>query len=219
MLEAPKAKKGKKLSKPVWNKGKKGVQEAWNKGLKLPKTPEQIQQMVERRNLTMEKYGSSYGREKGSIPWNKGKTYHLAEDVRESMVEKMNPTKVRNNSFNTSKPEEEFYQYLITVFGEEDVVRQYTDSRYPFRCDFYIKSQDLFIELNLLWTHGGHPFDPESEEDRNLLEYWQTKAETSDFYKNAIETWTIRDVKKLEAAKKNNLNYITYYSLGELYND
>ena len=29
--------------------------------------------------------------------------------------------------------------------------------RYPFACDFYISSLDLFIECNYHWTHGGKP--------------------------------------------------------------
>lgn len=58
-------------------------------------------------------------------------------------------TKKQNNSFNKSKPEEYFYNYLLHKYSKEDIVRQYRDERYPFACDFYIKSQDLFIELNL----------------------------------------------------------------------
>ena len=40
---------------------------------------------------------------------------------------------------------------------------------------------------------------------------WQEKAKTSQFYQNAINTWTIRDVKKQEYAKKYNLNYKIIY--------
>lgn len=60
-----------------------------------------------------------------------------------------------NKTFNTSKQEENYYNYLLTKYKEEDIIRQYKDERYPYSCDFYIKPQDLFIELNLHWTHGG----------------------------------------------------------------
>jgi len=32
-------------------------------------------------------------------------------------------------------------------------------------CDFYIPSEDLFIELNRHWSHGGHFYDPNNIED------------------------------------------------------
>lgn len=56
-------------------------------------------------------------------------------------------TKRRNNSFNTSSDEEVYYNYLLQHFEETDILRQYRDERYPFNCDFYIKSLDLFIEI------------------------------------------------------------------------
>ncbi len=58
-------------------------------------------------------------------------------------------TKKANGTMNSSKPEELFYKELCEIYGEADVVHGYSiDPRYPFNCDFYIKSQDLFIELN-----------------------------------------------------------------------
>ena len=64
-------------------------------------------------------------------------------------LEKSYDTKKLNNSFNTSQPEEMFYDELCKIFDKEDIYRQYKEIRYPFDCDFYIKSLDLFIELNL----------------------------------------------------------------------
>ena len=84
-------------------------------------------------------------------------------------------------------------------------------------CDFYIKSLDLFIELNISWTHGGHPFDNENPSDIDILLKWQDKAKTSQYYKNAITTWTIRDPAKIATAKANKLNYIACYKEGELF--
>ena len=71
--------------------------------------------------------------------------------------------------------------------------------------------EDLFIELNAHTTHGGCPYDPNDEFCQKQLKDWQEKAKTSKFYQEAINTWTIRDVKKLETAKKNNLNYKVIY--------
>ena len=103
------------------------------------------------------------------------------------------------------------YQELIKKYGKSDIIRQYKEKRYPFHCDFYIKSKDLFIECNYHWTHGKHPFDKNNSEDIKKLNAWQEKAKTSDYYKGAIEVWTIRDPLKLKYFKENNLNYQILY--------
>lgn len=121
-------------------------------------------------------------------------------------------TKHKHHTFNTSKPEEQMYEELCKKFGEENVKRNYDkDPRYPFSCDFYIVSEDKFIELNAMWTHGGCPFDSSDKECQNKLKIWKEKAEKSDFYKNAIYTWTDLDVRKQTIAKENNLNYEVIY--------
>ena len=93
------------------------------------------------------------------------------------------------------------------------IIKQYFDKeQYPFRCDFYIKSEDLFIEVHGNWTHGGRPFDPQDIECQKQLAEWEEKAKTSNYYKNAIYTWTDLDVRKVETAKQNNLNFeVIYY--------
>lgn len=120
-------------------------------------------------------------------------------------------TRKKNNTFNSSRPEEALYEELLTTYKHKTIYRQYKDARYPFYCDFYIKEDDLFIELNNHWTHGGHPYDPENLEDQQKLKMWAEKAKTSKFYKNAIEVWTVRDVAKQRIAKENKLNYRVIY--------
>ena len=78
---------------------------------------------------------------------------------------KANETKRLNGTFNTSKPEEDAYVLLCDHFSKDDVIRQYYSEKYPFNCDFYIKSLDTYIECNFNWTHGGHWFDENNEED------------------------------------------------------
>lgn len=115
----------------------------------------------------------------------------------------------KNKTFNTSLPEESTYQELVQKYGEDDVLREYTDSRYPFKCDFYIKSKDLFIELNLHPSHGEHPFDPESIEDQRLVEELRAKGDT--WSNMIVDVWTERDYNKIKFMKDNNLNYILIY--------
>lgn len=123
-------------------------------------------------------------------------------------------TKRKNGTFNTSKPEEDAYRYLCQKFEQDDIVRQYISEPYPFNCDFYIKSLNLYIEYNFSWTHGGHWYDPMNENDQCILKKWQDKG--TKFYQNAINTWTIRDVKKHQTAIDNKLNYLVFWKLNEL---
>ena len=129
-----------------------------------------------------------------------------------SVIEKAVESKLKAGTFNTSNPENELYNKLVAEYCRENVVRNYKDKiRYPFRCDFYIKSEDLFIELNAHWTHGGRPWNPDDPECQKQLAIWQEKANISKFYQEAIITWTVRDVKKAQTAKENNLNYVVIY--------
>lgn len=130
--------------------------------------------------------------------------------------EKRYNTMKENNSWSTSKPEEEFYNNLCFYFGQKNIERNYCDNiRYPFHCDFYVKPIDLFIECNFHWTHGGHPYDKNSIQDQVILERWKSKH--TKYYDKAIETWTIRDVNKHKYVKSNNLNYIEFYDESEVY--
>lgn len=122
-------------------------------------------------------------------------------------------TKQKNHSFLISKQEEIFYKALLEKINSQDIIRQYRDYRYPFNCDFYIKSKDLFIELNLYWMHGRHKFNEEF--DKNKLIEWQQKAIEHKAYNKAIETWTKRDIQKYSFAERNKLNYKTFYTLTE----
>ena len=98
-----------------------------------------------------------------------------------------------------------------------DTCYQYSSDLYPFHCDFYIPSLNLYIEYNGSWTHGKHPFNKDNEDDIEILNNWKIKSETSKFYKSAIETWTIRDVNKRNLAYKNKLNFIEIWYVDKNY--
>lgn len=142
---------------------------------------------------------------------NSHKGKKLTQQQLEIRASKEYLSKKKNNSFNTSKPEEELYESLLKQFNEKTILRRYKEERYPFYCDFYIVEDDLFIELNAHWTHGGKPFDPDDIQCQEKLKIWQEKAKQSKFYENAIKTWTERDVKKQKIAKENHLNYKVIY--------
>ena len=137
-----------------------------------------------------------------------------SEYKKKEIQEKRYNTMKSNHTFNTSKPEEELYLYIKEKFPS--VVRQYKDTRYPFCCDFYIPELDYFIELNGSWTHGSHPYNSNSEEDKALLEKMQTNALSGHkYYFNAIKTWVERDPYKREIAKQNNLHFKEVWTLDE----
>ena len=132
----------------------------------------------------------------------------------EEIVNRMLETKRRNNSFHTSKPEEELYLYIKDKFPL--VERQYNkDIRYPFDCDFYIPELDYFIELNGFCSHGGHPYNPKNKNDVNKLNSWKEKSVEHPMYNNMIKTWTVTDPLKRKIAKQNNLHFKEVWTLDE----
>ena len=130
--------------------------------------------------------------------------------------EKINNTKRKNKTFNKSIPEDICYIKLKEKYN--NVIRQYSSEKYPFACDFYIPPIDLYIECNFMWTHGLHPYNENDNDDIEKLNSWKEKSKTSDFYKNAIYTWTDLDIRKQKIAKENKLNYKVFYNINEFYN-
>lgn len=125
--------------------------------------------------------------------------------------EKIYLAKKKNHSFKQSNTEDESYILLKEKY--QDVKRQYKSELYPFACDFYIPSLDLYIECNYHWTHGNKIYEG-TEEDNKLLQQW--KDNNTEYYNNAIKTWTSYDVEKYNIAKQNNLNYLIFWNLNEL---
>lgn len=184
-----------------------------------------------RREMIIAKYGSveEYNKhirekQKDTIISKYGSTEAYNESIKETIIAKygsteaynkavtdaISATKRKNNTFATSSIEEYISQKLFDAGIE--YIRQYKCERYPFHCDFYLVDYDLFIEIQAIWTHGRRPFDINDPECQKTLREWQDKAKTSQFYINAIEVWTDKDVKKREAAKASNINYLEVFS-------
>ena len=136
--------------------------------------------------------------------------------------EKIYNTKLLNNSFNISYQEDVCFDLLKEKYS--DCIRQYKSELYPFNCDFYIPSLDLYIEYNGSHYHHYHPFDINDDNDINELNRLKEKAENSNAHKNGkksqydniIYTWTILDLKKRNIAQQNNLNYIEFWNMNEV---
>ena len=156
------------------------------------------------KKTMLRRYGVEYSMQ---IPKNKEYMSYLMSSY--EMQERRYNTMKRNHTFNSSSIEEEFFLYIKSRFPK--VVRQYKDkNRYPYFCDFYIPELDYFIELQGYYTHGKHPFDPNSNEDLQLIEYYKKKYGEDC---QPITIWSIKDVEKRDCAKRNHLNFKEVWSL------
>lgn len=93
------------------------------------------------------------------------------------------------------------------------VIPEYDSDVYPYACDFYIPDKDLYIELNIHWSHNNHWFS-NNEEDLVILSSWKSKNNL--YYNRAIDVWTVSDLKKRDIAKKNKLKYVVLWSKNEI---
>ena len=115
-----------------------------------------------------------------------------------------------------SKLENNFLNYLKLKYELDDIITQYKSKEYPYYCDFYIKSINLYIEIQGHWTHNDHPFDINNLNDQLIMDIWRTKSLSDKYYKNALNTWTIKDVEKRNTAIQNNLNYLEIFGKTDL---
>ena len=149
------------------------------------------------RETRKEKYGAEYTLASGSA------LSDAARDIFARHTQKSIASKRQNCTLNTSSVEEH-------VKGFDDFESQYNnDSRYPYLCDFYDKDRDLFIEVNASWTHGYHWYDAENDVD--TCKKWKVKSIKLEYYANALDVFTKRDVEKRECARVNSLNYVTLW--------
>lgn len=121
----------------------------------------------------------------------------------------------REKDTTSSNIELKYYNFLLTLFDKQDIEQNYNkDNRYPYRCDYYIHSLDLFIEIQASWTHGPVPFDKYNKEHMLIFREWLNKQITynSQYYKDAIYTWCVRDKIKHKSVQQNKLNFIEFYT-------
>lgn len=178
----------------------------------------------ERRRQTMqERYGvdnpfeSEVFQEKSrqTVQERYGVDYVVQSD---EIIARSMDTKRKNGTFATSSAEDALYGLLVGYADQHGmtVVRQHRDEeRYPFAADFYIPERDLFIELNGSWSHGRHWYEADREMDQKTVQAWRKKGEKSQYYRNALEVWTERDVRKRNSARDAQLNYVTLWDGSE----
>lgn len=145
-----------------------------------------------------------------------GSTNYFSSEV---FYEKVIKTKKSMSRF-----EQKIFDYLKEIFDESDIISQYKDERYKnqrtnykWNCDFYIKSLDLFIEVQGTKEHNNHPFNPNDQNDLNELallkqkEQEKLKEKNYTRYSSIIEDWTVIDPMKRQVAQENHLKYLELF--------
>lgn len=190
---------------------------------KIDKRPEEKAAIYKKFKKTLDSQTSEY--KLSYISKREFTKANYTPEQKQHRIDAMNETKRKNNSFNTSKPQDMLKEYLIQMFGYENVLTEYRAVRYPFSCDFYIKSEDLFIELNGHFTHGPHRFDENNPNDILLLDDLRNKAAEArsrndhkrSLYDVEIKVWTVSDPNKIKTAINNNIKLIVIYPKGIVY--
>lgn len=132
----------------------------------------------------------------------------IIKNKHDEIQDKQFQTKSKNNSFNKSKIENDFEDFLNNI--GIPYIHQYKSEIYPYVCDFYIPTINLYIEIQGNWTHGLHPFNPNDSDDIDKLNTWKEK--NTKYYNQAIYVWTDLDIRKRTCAISNNLNYLEIFS-------
>ena len=194
------------------------IQEVWlrktyseriSKGLRA-RTPEQVQSWAEKYKETLSKTPIEVRKKR--IQKELETKSKWTDKQKQHRIDAMIKTKKKNNTLSSSYSQD-LLQRLFSYLYPKTEIEYNKDPRYPFCADIYIPELDLFIELNTHWTHHIHPFDKNYEEDIRYKNILTSKAHSNQYYKIALEVWTEKDVKKLNTAYKNNLNYICIYNL------
>lgn len=133
--------------------------------------------------------------------------------VRDAMVKFKTSGVLDEKALRISQVEVIVIHELINRFGKDDVFYSYGvhpfDVRYPFNCDFYIKSLDLFIEMHTHYSHGKHWYDANDHDDKLRVEH--LLSSTSKKSRESVRTWTEVDVMKRQKAMESGLNYLVFW--------
>lgn len=132
-------------------------------------------------------------------------------------IHKVYLTKKKNGTFNTSKPENKCFELLKQKYP--DTIHGYKSDKYPFNCDLYVPSLDLYIECHFCQYHNYRPFDINNKEHLKELEVLKLKSKEKhktnnkkNQYDTIIYVWTNLDIRKLKTFKENNLNFKIFYT-------
>ena len=182
-------------------------------------SPNKFQSKIDKYKQTcLEKYGTD------NYFGSKENREHIKEIVMEkygvdnviklaSVQDKIAETKKKNGTATKSKIEDKVYKILVSMFGKKDVKTQYRSDRYKnplngykFKCDFYIRSKDLFIEIQGSNAHGYEPYSTLDINDRSLYNIKMDRRPSI-----SPRNFAYMDILKRSVAIHNKLNYIEIF--------
>jgi len=144
--------------------------------------------------------------EKQEINARKTSGWHTPETVQKQLA-----SRIANGTSKESKAEQDFYNKLKLFVPADDIEHHYSDTlRYPYDCDFYIKSKDLFIEYQGHQTHGPAPYDAMDPAHW----YYSDRLHDSGFNE---KIFTEKDPQKLATAKQTKINLLLIYPKNDSY--
>lgn len=176
------------------------------------------------KNTCLKRYGKYYVqtqefKDKARLTCLKKYGKEFSTQVQEK-IKKGYETKKKNRTLTTSKPEQIIKTYLSLKFI--NIEYQYRSKEYPFACDFYIPSKNLYIEYQGYEGHGKKPYDSNNPKHIQQLLIWKQKAKEKEKlsnkkskYSRYIEVWTVRDPLKRKTAKDNGLNWLEFFTMDE----
>ena len=132
-------------------------------------SPAKNREVIERTKKTnLEKYGVEWATQTNDVQAKRVATTLKRHGVRNVLnlqtvkqsansqhaCKKRFETMKTKGSFRTSLPEERAYILLVDHFGIDDVVRQFTPEGTRWPVDFYVKSLDVYIQIDGEYWHG-----------------------------------------------------------------
>ena len=132
--------------------------------------------------------------------------WSMSEEKRKLMQQHRNETYRKNNTYGTSKIEDDIYEQLIK-HKELSVKRQSILNGYKY--DFVIIKDNIktYIEINGVFWHNYRPF---KECEEHIKEYEEMYSK-SPRQKHIAEIWRYKDVEKYNYCVRNNINFIRLY--------
>lgn len=199
-------KKSSETQKQNWNKKSQQEKQEWAEKCRLAQQNISDEQRQEMNKKSISWYTNLSDSEKAEVNKRRSETLkELWENCGDEIHTKRKVTEKQNRKLRTcrSVAEQKMYDILKQHYPDTQYDVK-VDDRYPFYCDFYIPSKDLFIELNAHPSHGRLPYS------ELLFE------EYSNYPLKWVDVFARRDVKKRDTACENNLNYIMIYPQASL---
>lgn len=184
----------------------------------------QRKEQIEKRKATLiEKYGTMNlhsvqefeDKSKETIMKKTGyDSYFKIPEIRKLAYEQL----LEDSKSGKSKKEDEVYVFLIDL-GYIDTIRHYISDSYPYPCDFYIPSLNMYIEYHGSQYHNGRAYLGTSEdikEANTLLEKDKLRCEETGKnkspYFSIFNTWANIDCKRRNLVNERKLKYLELYS-------